>query len=110
MKAPNFARMIQIIDEVFDTRNDPGQLQVTAAQRRKLHELHSCTLMEKTDKDGPVIWLLLIPTTENTMERFLKKEINEKQLLELTQPNDKLTCLYLCSATTLPEYRGKGET
>jgi len=107
---PNFNRMLQLIDEVFATRNDPDQLQVTQQQLKKLQKIHPATLTEKAGKDGPVIWILIIPTTKKIMEQFIKHEISEKTLLEKTKPGDIYDCIYLCSATTLPEARGKGET
>jgi len=102
--------MMQIIDEVFATRNDPDQLQVTPQQLKKLQKIHPATLTELADENGPVIWVLVIPTTETVMHDFLNGIISEKELLERTQPGDRYDCLYLCSVTTLPEYRGKGQT
>jgi hypothetical protein len=107
---PNFSRMMEVIDEVFATRNDPDQLQVTPPQLKKLEEIHPATLSELSDKHGPLIWVLVIPTTENVMQQFLKGFISEKELLNQTKPGEVYDCIYLCSATTLPEYRNKGET
>ncbi len=110
MQKPNYQRMYDLIDEVFSTRQDPGQLQVNAEQMRKLQALHPATLSEEASDEGPLIWVLLIPTTEHLMRLFLSGDLNEKELLEQTNPDDKLTALYLCSVTTLPEARGKGRT
>jgi hypothetical protein len=44
------------------------------------------------------------------MDDFLNNTISEKEILSKTKPGQKYECIYLCSATTLPEYRGKGET
>jgi hypothetical protein len=107
---PNFNRMLQLIDEVFSTRNDPEQIQVNQKQLKKLQAIHPATLSEVADKNGPVIWVLMIPTTKNIMNDFLEGKISEKNLLEKTKAGDVFDCIYLCSATTLPEYRGKGET
>lgn len=107
---PNFNRMLQLIDEVFATRSDPGQIQVNRGQLARLQKIHPATLTELADENGPVIWLLLIPTTKNIMTDFLSGSITEKQLLERTKPGDVYDCIYLCSATTLPEYRGQGKT
>ncbi len=107
---PNFNRMMQIIDEVFSTRNDPGQIQVTPQQMKKLEKIHPATLSRVEDENGPLIWVLMIPTTEAVMQEFLAQRITEKQLLEKTKPGEAYTCIYLCSATTLPEHRGKGRT
>ena|SRR5437868_3661111 len=110
MSKPNFNRMLSLIDETFATRNDPGQIQVTQKQMKKLEAIHPATLSEKSNKDGPLIWVLLIPTTKAIMHDFLSAKISETQLLEMTPANINYECIYLCSATTLPEARDKGDT
>lgn len=107
---PNFNRMLQIIDDVFATRNDPGQIQVSPQQLRKLEQIHPATLTEQADENGPLIWALVIPTTTEVMADFLAHKITEKELLERTRPGQSYNCIYLCSVTTLPEMRGRGET
>ncbi len=107
---PNFNRMLELIDETFATRKDPGQIQVTQAQMKQLEAIHPATLSEKANDDGPLIWVLLIPTTKTIMNNFLSGKISETQLLEQTKPQQNYDCIYLCSATTLPEARGKGDT
>lgn len=102
--------MLQLIDEVFSTRNDPDQIQVNQQQLKKLKAIHPATLTEFADENGPVIWILIIPTTKNIMNDFLGGKISEKQLLKKTKEGDRYDSIYLCSATTLPEFRGKGET
>jgi GNAT superfamily N-acetyltransferase len=44
------------------------------------------------------------------MNRFLKCEISEKELFELTPLDRAYEALYLCSALVLEEYRRKGIT
>jgi hypothetical protein len=107
---PNYQRMFQIIDDVFATRQDPDQLQVDEEVIKKLSDIHPACLSELTDENGPVIWALMIPTTEKVMVNFLSRKISERELLHQTHSGEKFTCLYLCSVTTLPEYRHKGET
>jgi hypothetical protein len=107
---PNFSRMLSLIDEVFDTRKDPNQLQVTQQVMKKLEKIHPATLSEFADENGPVVWVLVIPTTTVVMNDFLSRKISEKDILTQTKPGEKYTCIYLCSVTTLPEYRGKGES
>jgi hypothetical protein len=107
---PNFKRMMDLIDQTFATRNDPGQIQVTQTQMKKLRSIHSATLSEFANDDGPLIWILLVPTTHEVMEDFLQGNISETELLKRIKPNQDYDCIYLCSATTLPEVRGKGET
>jgi hypothetical protein len=110
MSQPNFKRMMKLIDETFATRSDPDQLQVTQAQLKKLEQIHPSTLSELSNEDGPLIWVLIIPTTDEVRDDFISGRIGESELLARTRAGDKYTSLYLCSATTLPEARGKGKT
>jgi hypothetical protein len=110
MQKPNYQRMYDLIDAVFATRQDPEQLQVDAEQMKKLQALHPATLTEEASEEGPLIWVLLIPTNRALMQSFLEDALNEKQLLEQTPLNTPLDCLYLCSVTALPEVRGKGRS
>ncbi|MCW3077347.1 MAG: GCN5-related N-acetyltransferase (GNAT)-like protein [Bacteroidetes bacterium] len=107
---PNFNRMLQLIDEVFATRHDPGQLQVNKQQLKKLEKIHPATLSQSENENGPLIWVLVIPTVNKIMLDFLEGTISEKELLKRTPLQVNYDCIYLCSATTLPESRGKGET
>jgi len=108
MTKSNFERMIQLADKSFDARHDPDQLDVNENAIKKLHLLHPATLSEFNEGTGPLVWILIIPTTEDLMKQFLKNKINEKKLLDLTPLNVSYDCIYLCSAMVLPEYRGKG--
>ena len=104
----NFERMIQLADEVFLAQNDPAQLVVDENVMKRLERLHSATLSEHIEGDGPVVWILLIPTTVELMNRFIAEEIGETQLLNETPLDAKYDALYLCSALVLPEWRKKG--
>lgn len=101
-------RMLQLVGDFFDVKNDPEQLSVTEEVMEKLKKIHPSTISEYNEGDGPIVWILLIPTTEAVMNRFLKKEISETQLLNETKPGVKYEAIYLCSASVLPEYRRKG--
>src|ERR1043165_4164813 len=105
-KRSNFNRMMKGIDEVFATRNDPDQLQVTPGQIKKLQALHPASLSELADENGPLIWVLMIPTTNKIMKDFLAGIISENELLNQTTPGMSYESVYLCSASTLPEARG----
>ncbi|MBS1932713.1 MAG: hypothetical protein JST96_01860 [Bacteroidetes bacterium] len=110
MAANNFERMIHLVDEIFAVKNDPGQLDVDENVIKKLKEIHPATLSEYNEGSGPIAWVLLIPTTETLMNKFLFNTISEKELFEQTPVHVQYDALYLCSATTLEEYRGKGIT
>jgi GNAT superfamily N-acetyltransferase len=104
----NFERMIAVVNEAFGTRNEAGQISVNEAERGLLEAIHPATLSELANEDGPIVWILLIPTTTSVMQRFLNGTISEKQLLQETQPGIAYEAIYLCSASVLPEYRNKG--
>ena len=104
----NFERMIELANEVFSARTDLDQLDVDEKIMEKLQSIHPATLSEHVEGDGPVVWILLIPTTTVVMEKFISKKIGERQLLEQTTPGEKYDSLYLCSALVLPEFRKKG--
>ena len=63
---------------------------------------------EADDRGNPITWVIVMPTQRELAERFLRKEVNERELLDLTKPEAKYGALYLCSAITVPEHRGEG--
>lgn len=108
MAKSNYQRLIQLAEDTFAMNNDPSQLQVDEEVRKRLLQIHLATLSEFSDENGPVAWLLVIPTTRDLMDRFISKEITEKELFELTPPGIRYEALYLCSGLVLPEYQRKG--
>ena len=100
--------MLQLVNEFFDTKNDPDQLDVDQEIIAHLHEMHPATLSEVTEDDGPIVWILVIPTLKSTMERFISGTISEKQMYEETPMGVPYDAVYLCSASVLPEHRHKG--
>ncbi|MDO9254660.1 MAG: GNAT family N-acetyltransferase [Bacteroidales bacterium] len=110
MALSNFERMILLAEDVFAYKSDPNQLNVDQEVMEKLHRIHPATVSEFDDGNGPVAWVLLIPTTLDLMHKFLEHEISEKELFDLTPEDSKYDALYLCSALVLEEYRRKGIT
>ena len=108
MPLSNYERMIQLAEDVFSVKNDPNQLDVDEKVLERLQKMHPATISEYNEGNGPVAWVLVIPTTEELMNRFLENKISEKELFELTPLNIKYEALYLCSALVLEEYRRKG--
>jgi predicted GNAT family acetyltransferase len=108
MAISNYERMIQLSDEVFSSRTDPDQLNVNENVMEHLQLIHPDTLSEYDEGNGPVCWLLCIPTTLDLMTKFINKTISERELYELTPLNAKYEAIYLCSALLLEEFRGKG--
>lgn len=108
MTASNFERLIKLAEETFAVRNDPSQLNVNQEIITRLRKIHPRTILEYCNENGPVAWVLLIPTTLQLMHRFLKAEISERELFNLTPETAIYDALYLCSALVLEEYRRKG--
>jgi GNAT superfamily N-acetyltransferase len=108
MTLSNFERMIQLAGEAFDTKNDPEQLDVDEKIIERLLQIHPASVSEYDNGHGPVVWILMIPTSLGLMEQFIDKKISEKELFGRTQPGWKYEAVYLCSAMVLEEYRGKG--
>lgn len=100
--------MIDVVNSVFDTRSDPDQVSVSGEEQVMLEAIHPATLSELANDDGPVVWILLIPTTKEVMGDFLASRITEKELLYRTLPRQPYDCIYLCSASVLHEFRGQG--
>jgi len=100
--------MIQLADQVFATKNDSHQLDVNQEVIERLQRIHPATVSEFDDGNGPVAWVLLIPTTLDLMYRFLENKISEKELFELTPIASSYEAVYLCSAVVLEKYRRKG--
>lgn len=108
MHQDNRARMRKLAEEFFDMKNDPAQLSVDEDTMKCLLEINPSTLSEKTDENGPIAWMLIIPTTKKIMDDFLTRKITEKEILDRTPLGEKYDTIYLCSALVLPEYRGRG--
>ncbi len=108
MALSNYERIIQLSDEVFSSRTDPDQLNVDENVMEHLQLIHPDTLSDYDDGNGPVCWILCIPTTLDLMSKFIDQKISERELYELTPLNTKYEAIYLCSALLLEEFRGKG--
>ena len=108
MSLSNYERLIKLAEETFAMNSDPSQLQVDQSVRDRLVRIHPSTLSQFSDENGPVAWLLVIPTSVELMERFISKEITEKELYEMTPESTEYDALYLCSGLVLPEYQRKG--
>ena len=108
MPLSNFERMIQLADDVFASKTDANQLDISEEVLDHLRQIHPATVSGQEYGDGPVAWVLVIPTTHELMTRFLAREISERELYELTPLQKQYEALYLCSAMVLDEYRRKG--
>lgn len=110
MSKSNFEKMIQLSEEIFSVKNDPNQLSIDEEVMQQLTKMHPNTISKYDDGNGPVSWVLLIPTSIELMNQFISNKISEKDLFEKTPLGIPYEALYLCSAITLTEYRNKGIT
>jgi GNAT superfamily N-acetyltransferase len=108
MELSNYERMLALADEVFATKHDPNQLDVNEEVIEQLLAIHPSAVAEDADENGPIAWLILIPTCLDLMEQFLKKEITERELFERTKSVKSFEAIYMCSALVLEEHRRKG--
>jgi hypothetical protein len=110
MRESNLDRLIALADKVFDMKHDPEQLNVDQKVLKRLKKIHPFTVSEKVDDNGPVAWVLMIPTTLALMYQFIEGKLSEKEMFKLTPLNFPYDALYLCSALVLDEYRRRGIT
>lgn len=108
LRPSNFERMIALAESVFNARRDPEQLDVNDQVLERLSRIHPCSVSEQDDGNGPVAWILLIPTSLDLMDAFISGRIGERELYEQTPEGGCYDALYLCSALVLEEYRRKG--
>lgn len=108
MSLSNFERLVKLADEVFASKNDPHQLDVNQEVIERLQRIHPATVCEYDDGNGPVAWVLVLPTTTELMNQFIENVISEKELFDLTPTDTTYEALYLCAALVLEEYREKG--
>jgi hypothetical protein len=102
-------KMDKISEEIFGTEKDPTQIPITHESGEKLEKLSPNWINYRLDDKGePVSWVVVVPTTREIAEKFLSNEITEKEILDLSSPQDHYSGLYLCAAVTVPEYRRMG--
>jgi len=104
----NYQRLIELANSVFETKNDPNQLDVDDTVIARLKAIHPNCISEWMEEEGPVCWILLFPTSNLLRDKFLNHKISEKELFEFTEIEKKFESIYLCSALVLEEYRKKG--
>jgi hypothetical protein len=103
-------KMAELEEDFFHTKDDPTQADTTLECSHQLLRLHPSAI-KGIIKDGePISWVITMPTSRELAERFLKDEITEHELLDVTEPRDVYDALYLLIAFTVPEHRGNRYT
>lgn len=108
MDEKSFNKIDEISEQFFGTKNDPEQIPLNKESGDKLQKLHQKALLYEIENDEPVGWAVVVPTSNELAEKFLKGEISERNLLDMTEPAERYEAFYLCAAFILPEYRRKG--
>lgn len=101
-------KMLNIAEQFFGSADDSDQMPITEESFYKLQKLHPKTVIYKLENGEPVSWVVVLPTQVDLMDRFLKGEINERELLDLSKPQEIYEALYFCVAFTVPRHRRKG--
>lgn len=101
-------KMMKIAEEFYGTETDLTQIPVGKESGEKLWRLHPNSELAKIENGEPLSWVVVVPTDSDLADQFLRGEITERELLNLTEPKDTYEALYLCSAFTIPKERGKG--
>lgn len=95
--------------ELFHTENDDTQASPTLEKSLQVINKEKYNFISvNNDKDEPIAWSLVMPTSLEVMDNFLSEEITERELLEISRTDNKFEALYLFSVIVLPEYRRKG--
>lgn len=97
----------QITEKYFGTSNDPDQIPIAKSTLEKLKQLSDYCINCAYDRENPVSWSIVIPTSKELMEDFVTCKITEREMFERTRVGDS-GALYLCSVFTVSEFRGKG--
>ena len=101
-------KMIKISEEFFGSEQHPDYIPITRESCKKFQHIYPNWLFYKLRDGEPVSWVVVLPTQTALMKQFIKGGITERQLLDLTKPEEKFEALYLCSAFTIPELRKQG--
>ncbi|MGD0976988.1 MAG: GNAT family N-acetyltransferase [Minisyncoccia bacterium] len=109
MNQDTFEKVLKISEEYFSSNTDPNQMPINKDSEQKLLSIHTDTIIYKLDeKEEPIAWAVVVPTSTETMTSFLEKKITERELLDIAAKEKKFDALYLCAVFVLPEHRRKG--
>ncbi len=108
MNTKALEKILKVSEEFFGTQTDPDQIVISTESANKLFSIHPDTILYKFNGEDPIAWSTIVPTSVDTMNKFVSKEISERELLEIAVKEKKFEALYLCGIFVLPEFRGKG--
>lgn len=93
----------------FSADSDPEQIPPGPEISKKYYSLHPHVLEYEATPEGKLIgWVSGFPTRKELMNKFLSKEINERQLFEQTEKMNVPEVVYINVILVFPEFRGQG--
>lgn len=108
MEKSNYQRLLQLVDELFNTKSDPDQLDVNEAVINTLQQISPVLVYEHQMAQEAVAWVTLIPSNETLTEAFINGSLTEKTYFEKSVELKQFDTIYLCSAIVLEEFRHQG--
>src|SRR3989344_1845041 len=97
------SKMLNIAEKFFGTARDTHQIPITMESFYRLQRLHPKTIVYRLESGEPISWVVVLPTQTKLMEKFLTGELDERELLDMTKPQNQYEAIYLCAAFTVPE-------
>ncbi|OGG74108.1 hypothetical protein A3A40_01780 [Candidatus Kaiserbacteria bacterium RIFCSPLOWO2_01_FULL_54_20] len=114
MTEQDMENAIRTIAEAFGTDDDPEQAPPSVEQFKGLQRIDPYALVLRKDEAGKIIgWSGLVPTSNKLAEAFVKKEMDENQIIQLASTSEpSYEAMYLWAFYNDPKSstRQAGET
>ena len=108
MNGVNYQRLLELADQLFNTKSDPEQLDVNEHVIETLQHIDPVLIYEHQFEQEAVAWITLIPSNKVLTEAFLQGVLTEKMYFEKSVALSTFDTIYLCSAIVLEAFRHKG--
>lgn len=101
LEADNLNISMRYAEKIYGTENNPNQLPITEASRKRIVRISPDTLLSLEDTQGNMFaWSTVFPTTRALADLFCEKKITEKELFDRTPEDGVYDALYICSIIT----------
>ncbi len=108
MEKANYQRLLELADQLFNTKSDPEQLDVNELVIATLQAISPALVHEHQIEHEAVAWITLIPSNKSLTEAFIQGALTEKNYFEKSVELAHFDTIYLCSAIVLEEFRHQG--
>lgn len=106
-KISDIKKTNKIAKNLFGTETDETQAKPTLKTALKIISIEKNNFVCLKDNNKIIAWSVVLPTSKESMKRFLKKEINERELFKISMSQSFFEALYLTAVIVLPKYRKK---